>query len=495
MNANRLAALGFGISLALLVTLVVVWRRWPTDAPPSGADEQARAEAVRQLVQASSGSFDSHVDPEVGHVLLPGIEGRELRGQPLSTNRLGLREEEFATPKPPGLVRVVLLGDSLVFGEGARAEERHGALLERWLDERKGASAPEVEVLHVGVSSWNLVGECVYLSRSLALIDPDLVLHVSTGNDLDDVAGVRGFGAMARFSPARRAAADGRFGADHPRVELGLSSGTPFILGLDHISRTRWDAARGALWRLHDVLRERGARYLHVLHWAAANPLAAEELELGGELLAIPKSIASDRALWISASDPHWNAEGMRLIAELLWTSIRARDLLPELALAPWPEVEARAAAHIDEGAAEVAPGAPLAARLSAIGLDGALSFEPFDERDAAHLYGGVRANGELAREAALVVRPNDAHSIQLAGQHLERPELDGATLEIWLEEQLALTLTVDPGARVEHSIPIPEALRERDLLSLRFVADEHVLSGAALDRTACFRLLSIRCD
>ena len=101
MNANRLAALGFGISLALLVTLVVVWRRWPTDAPPSGADEQARAEAVRQLVQASSGSFDSHVDPEVGHVLLPGIEGGELRGQPLSTNRFGLREEEFATP-PPG---------------------------------------------------------------------------------------------------------------------------------------------------------------------------------------------------------------------------------------------------------------------------------------------------------------------------------------------------------------------------------------------------------
>ena len=484
--------LGLVVLLSSLVTLALTLLLLPV-GPSLTPDEAARDEAVRRLVEASGGSFDSHIDPDVGHVLLPEVSGRELRGAPLSTNRLGLRERGMARPKPPGRVRVLLLGDSLVFGEGVLSEERHGALLEGWLRERKAADAPEVDVFHVGISSWNLLGECAYLRRSLSLLQPDLVLHVSTSNDLDDAAGVRGFGAMSRFAPARRDALDGRMGADHPRVELGAAVLTPFILGLDHVSRARWSAARAAVAQLIDALEQSGARYHHLYHWTAANALAEAELQLGERASAVPRRMARDRGLWVSDTDPHWNAAGMRQVGELLWLAIRQHDLLPQLALDPWPEVEERAAALAAEAAAEVAAGASLESREAILPVDHLLDLTTQDPGEASHLYGGIRADGTCAREATFVLRPGAATRLQLRGRHLERPELAGMSIAVWVDDELCGELPFEAGTEVEQTFEVPASLHGRPLWAVRLIANDHALDGPGLQRSASFRLDSAR--
>ena len=62
---------------------------------------------------------------------------------------------------------------------------------------------------------------------------------------------------------------------------------TPFILGLDHVSRARWSAARAAVAQLIDALEQSGARYHHLYHWTAANALAEAELQLGERASAV----------------------------------------------------------------------------------------------------------------------------------------------------------------------------------------------------------------
>ena len=98
--------------------------------------------------------------------------------------------------------RVVLLGDSFVFGNSVRAEDRFGVLLEKELSARsRSTTETGIEVLHIGIGSWNTRAQCSFLRRQLSDYDPDLVVQVFIGNDLDDNYGVRGFGTLADFDP------------------------------------------------------------------------------------------------------------------------------------------------------------------------------------------------------------------------------------------------------------------------------------------------------
>lgn len=69
-------------------------------------------------------------------------------GHRVRFNRAGFREREFAMPKPPGVYRIVVLGDSLTWGAGLGEEERYSSQLEaRLLAVLPGRS---IEVLNFG---------------------------------------------------------------------------------------------------------------------------------------------------------------------------------------------------------------------------------------------------------------------------------------------------------------------------------------------------------
>ncbi len=109
----------------------------------------------------------------------PGYR-EKLQGVDVRINSHGLRGPEFEDAKHPGQKRLLILGDSAVFGWGAPQESIFPIEIQRILSKR----APEVEVIPAGVCSWNTRTEYEYLRSTAIHFKPDLVLLLIVENDL-----------------------------------------------------------------------------------------------------------------------------------------------------------------------------------------------------------------------------------------------------------------------------------------------------------------------
>ena len=87
-------------------------------------------------------------NPAIGHEHVPGARARLMKAD-VSINRDGLRDREHAKEKAAGSVRILMLGDSTLFGWGVKQDETIPALLEQ--DLNKEAPDPFVEVINTGV--------------------------------------------------------------------------------------------------------------------------------------------------------------------------------------------------------------------------------------------------------------------------------------------------------------------------------------------------------
>lgn len=98
-------------------------------------------------------------------------------------NSRGLRDAERATEKPPGVFRVLVLGDSYAEGVDVEQAQTFAAHLERLLR----ASGRPAEVINTGVGGYGTDQEYMYLTREGWGYAPDLVLLAFTvGNDVHD---------------------------------------------------------------------------------------------------------------------------------------------------------------------------------------------------------------------------------------------------------------------------------------------------------------------
>src|SRR5205807_8785031 len=60
-------------------------------------------------------------DPVRHHRLIENFDGM-IKGTRFTTNSLGLRDREYPIPKPPGVFRILMLGDSFTEGGGLPPE-------------------------------------------------------------------------------------------------------------------------------------------------------------------------------------------------------------------------------------------------------------------------------------------------------------------------------------------------------------------------------------
>jgi hypothetical protein len=129
-------------------------------------------------------------DPVVGKRYVPGWEGRVFvdeagREVTFRFNRDGFRGPDRPRAKPPGTIRIAVVGDSMI---SAMATDEDETLVRR-LEVPLGTRWPRehVEVMNFGVSSSS-TGEELALYRNLvAAYDPDLVLLAFfVGNDFAD---------------------------------------------------------------------------------------------------------------------------------------------------------------------------------------------------------------------------------------------------------------------------------------------------------------------
>ena len=96
-------------------------------------------------------------------------------------NALGFRERRLPSPKPPGVLRVVTLGDSFTQGYGVRRTKR-GLGLEAALDARDGGTH---EVVNLGVGDES-AGLREPPAGSRSGVPADVVIVTVMANDVQD---------------------------------------------------------------------------------------------------------------------------------------------------------------------------------------------------------------------------------------------------------------------------------------------------------------------
>ena len=90
-------------------------------------------------------------------------------GATVNTNSEGVRgQREYANPKPPGITRILVFGDSFTFGDEVSDDETYAAQLERML--------PGTEVVNLGVHGYGHDQMLLYLEEVGARYQPDVVL-------------------------------------------------------------------------------------------------------------------------------------------------------------------------------------------------------------------------------------------------------------------------------------------------------------------------------
>lgn len=93
----------------------------------------------------------------------------------------GLRDREYAVPKPEGTFRILVLGDSVTYGLFVPRRSTYPERLEKLLEKSKN-----VEVLNAGVNGYNPYNQLHLYREKLKDFDPDLVLAGFCMNDIAD---------------------------------------------------------------------------------------------------------------------------------------------------------------------------------------------------------------------------------------------------------------------------------------------------------------------
>jgi len=131
-------------------------------------------------------------DQSRGYSLRPNMEGRYRKeGDALvRINNDGLRDREHAFSKPPGTIRIAVIGDSYPEAFPVPMEDTFWSLMEKKLRQQQQCGAfagNQVEVINFGVSGYGTAQELITLREHVWQYAPDLVmLTVTTNNDISD---------------------------------------------------------------------------------------------------------------------------------------------------------------------------------------------------------------------------------------------------------------------------------------------------------------------
>jgi hypothetical protein len=135
---------------------------------------------------------------ELPYVLRPGVEAVS-GGARVHVNDLGLRGPDIAVAPAPGVVRVLVLGDSVVFGQGVDDDATFPAVLARRLTETWHRP---VETLNAGVQGYDTVAETAFLEGPGLAFGPHGVVVGMSLNDYDPAPSYDPTGVLTRHAAA-----------------------------------------------------------------------------------------------------------------------------------------------------------------------------------------------------------------------------------------------------------------------------------------------------
>lgn len=267
----------------------------------------------------------------------PRPDGSPTWGLRYRINAQGFRGPDVALEKPPGVRRVLVVGDSFAFGEGVRFEDTLGEQLEH----RLGAG---VEVVNLGVSGANTLAELSFLRHRGVRFQPDLVLWIYVLND----AGAGGLNLWEDFTETYEARwLKSSYLVSHLYARIGRR-----ILGRRYIDqlvessksqRNKWERSLARLSEARLVAEGAGARFAVAIfpfmyrlddtypfadfHRLVARHCRAEGIAVLDLLDAFRGQTDTD--LWVHPSDQHPNEVAHRIAAAALERFVVDQGLLP----------------------------------------------------------------------------------------------------------------------------------------------------------------------
>lgn len=282
-------------------------------------------------------------------------------GVVMTVNHDGMRGGgwEPARPKPPGVRRILVLGDSFTFGAGVRDGETFCREVERRLNGDTVQGGGPVEVLNAGVQGYNTRDEVLYLERQWLALEPDLVLIVFYINDAYSDTAIRNRGqelgiydpppsGLARHSRvwdtvrhwahARRAAREVEALYRNPYFQRPAEAPAP---PGEH--QADWPASRAALARAAELARTHGFRLALVIFpdlyrlddrhpfTAVYDLVAAAARQDGMPVLDLFRTTFAGRdarRFWVHPSDHHPNRDAHALAGEAIARFVEDQRLL-----------------------------------------------------------------------------------------------------------------------------------------------------------------------
>jgi len=188
---KRRALSKLGISLASLLGAALAWEAWlrfDGFQPLAFLHESPLWEVVRPSA-----------DELLGYELRPSASGTAFDCE-VRVNALGFRGAERVLERSSDVRRIVVLGDSLTFGNNLAEEDTYCAQLERMF----AGQGRAVEVCNLGVAGYDTLQEARVFERRGAALAPDLVVLGFCVNDagtvsleLEHLERVRAYGGVA----------------------------------------------------------------------------------------------------------------------------------------------------------------------------------------------------------------------------------------------------------------------------------------------------------
>lgn len=266
----------------------------------------------------------------------------------IRVNGAGLRDDrDYAIPKPPGVRRVLVLGDSFTFAGKVALEQTFPKRLERLLDE--GASGARYEVLNLAVPGYNTRQQAVQLAEQGLAFEPDFVIVAFVLNDalpaaqlvpLDSTLplGLRRF--LKRFAlvqfvaagvkrlPAILAGRSFKGGSEVVDLAEGTSGWRGVQESLRAIQRLAADRGAGLLLVIWPMLEGLEGNYPFEAQHALVSGFCREQRIPSLDLLATLRGAGASQRYWVARDDHHPNAEAQRLAARAVFEALRQGGLL-----------------------------------------------------------------------------------------------------------------------------------------------------------------------
>ncbi len=270
-------------------------------------------------------------------------------GHTFSTNRWGMRDDDYTLEKPPDTLRIALLGPSHVMGNGVSDGQTFEALVETRLNrEFRAGRYRRVEILNFGVDGYSLSQQVAILEDRVLDFSPDIVIatHYQSNRSMTEryllkllSRGIpvpkEPLGAL--FASAGLADMDGSvavpFAAGRRLAKrLGLQPRMPSDEAEARIRRISESVVGGSLRRFAEVTRSRGmvpvVLGLNTVIDNVARDIPNRDVieQTGLPVISLFDVFPEmDRpALRASLGDDHPNAAGHRLIADRLYRELTA---------------------------------------------------------------------------------------------------------------------------------------------------------------------------